>query len=161
MGCNNPDVKSKGCIRIMASLHKQLHWFCVGNTIYLFLSGECKTVVLSVSCHPSPSAAGFAGYSFLLVWVLFTFFAPNPTWSLSLHTVVGLVKRSMLEYHKKESKRWKLSGPKCFESSSADVKRAVSIPSTLLEMHYILLPRQFVILVHGFSALLGFVITFK
>lgn len=42
MGYNNTDVKSSGCIRIMVSLHKQLHCFCVGNVIYFFLVGSAK-----------------------------------------------------------------------------------------------------------------------
>lgn len=120
-------------------------------------------MILSVSCHPSPSAAGFAVvFFFLSVGVGFIHFFCSKSNLVTWFARCGWVcKRNMLEYHKKESERWKLSGPKCFESSSVDKKRVVSIPSTLLEMHYILLPRQFVILVHGFSALLGFVITFK
>lgn len=112
--------------------------------------------------HPSPSAGSFAVGFVLSVGVGFVHFIfSKPNLVTSLAHCSWVCKRNMLEYHKKESKTWKLSRPKSFESSSADKKRVVSIPSTLVEMHYILLPRQFVILVHGFSALLGFVITFK
>lgn len=162
MGYNNTDVKSNGYVRIMASQATAL--FLCGK--YNFLICKLRSVKLSdslsISWHPSPLCSRFYCW-FCSFWgSLGVLFFCSKSNLVTQHTEMCWVcNRSVLECHKKEWKRWKLSRPKCFESSSTDKKRVVSIPSTLVEMHYILLPRQFVILVHGFSALLGFVITFK
>lgn len=140
MGYNSIDGKSNGCVGIMFSLHKQLH--CVIGVVlcgkYNLLISQLGSVKLcdslSVSCHPFPSAVGFAdGFVFSGVSVgegFVYFFCSKPTLVTQLAHCSWVCKRNMWEYHNRESERWNSSRPKCFESSSVDKKRVVSIPST-------------------------------
>lgn len=170
MGYNSIDGKSNGCVGIMFSLHKQLH--CVIGVVlcgkYNLLISQLGSVKLcdslSVSCHPSPSAVGFAdGFVFSGVSVgegFVYFFCSKPT-LVTQHTVAGFVKETCGSITIGNQKDGTPLGPNALKAPQQTRKELLAFLARLVEMHYILLPRQFVILVHGFSALLGFVITFK
>lgn len=170
MGYDNIDGKSNGCIGIMVSLHKQLHCvigvvFCGKYNLLISKLGSVKLCdSLSVSCHPFPSAVDFAdGFGFFsevsVGVVLFIFLLQIQPGHLAHCSWV--CKRNMLEYHKRESERWKFSRPKCFESSSVDKKRVVSIPSTPGGNALYIVATSVCNIGTWLQCLLGFVITFK
>lgn len=113
-------------------------WFSVSQLSFTFLCGRF--------C----SFWGFCCFSCF-------FFVLNQAWSSTWHTV----QEMSWSITKRNWKDKSSLGPNSLKAPPYTRKKFLAFTACLVEMHYILLPRQLVISVHGFGALLVFVITFK